>query len=53
MSEELIIQHCSPTLAGLKTGSLFTCPCPSEEEARQLQEEQTHFDDILKIFERS
>ena len=25
----------------------------SEEEARQLQEEQTHFDDILKIFERS
>lgn len=35
MSEELVIQHCSPTLAGLKTGSLFTCPCPSEEEARQ------------------
>ena len=25
----------------------------SEEEARQLKEEQTHFDDILKIFERS
>ena len=25
----------------------------SEEEARQLREEQTHFDDILKIFERS
>ena len=25
----------------------------SEEEARQLREEQTHFDDILKIFERN
>ncbi len=25
MSEELLIRYCSPTLAGLKTGSLFTC----------------------------
>lgn len=25
MSEEMIIRHCSPTLAGLKTGSLFSC----------------------------
>lgn len=25
MSEEIIIRHCSPTLAGLKTGNLFTC----------------------------
>lgn len=25
MSEEMIIRHCSPTLAGIKTGSLFTC----------------------------
>ena len=25
MSEEIVIQHCSPTLAGIKTGSLFTC----------------------------
>jgi hypothetical protein len=24
MPEELIIQHCSPTLAGIKTGNLFT-----------------------------
>lgn len=30
MSEELIIRHCSPTLAGLKTGSLFTCDVESE-----------------------
>lgn len=35
MSEDLVIQHCSPTLAGLKTGSLFSCPCPSEEEVRR------------------
>lgn len=29
MSEKLIVRHCSPTLAGLKTGSLFPCPCPA------------------------
>lgn len=28
MSEEILIQHCAPTLAGLKTGSLVTAPCP-------------------------
>ena len=27
MSEELIIRQCAPTLAGIKTGSLFPCPC--------------------------
>lgn len=26
MSEEMIVRHCSPTLAGIKTGSLFSCP---------------------------
>ncbi len=26
ISEELVIYHCSPTMAGLKTGSLFNCP---------------------------
>jgi hypothetical protein len=25
MSEEMLIEHCSPTLAGIKTGSLFSC----------------------------
>ena len=34
MSEELIIRHCSPTLAGLKTGSLFSCAFHSAEELR-------------------
>ena len=27
MSEENLIIYCSPTLAGIKTGSLFTCQC--------------------------
>ena len=31
MSEQLLVQHCSPTLAGLKTGSLFTCACGDGE----------------------
>lgn len=25
MSEDMIIKHCSPTLAGLKTGNMFSC----------------------------
>lgn len=32
MSEDQIIRNCAPTLAGLKTGSIFTCPCPSRRE---------------------
>lgn len=31
MSEELIIKHCSPTLAGMKTGSMFSCNIPSRQ----------------------
>lgn len=32
MSEELVVKQCSPTLAGLKTGSLFSCAVSSREE---------------------
>ncbi|MDD6211743.1 MAG: DUF3793 family protein [Clostridiales bacterium] len=32
MSEKLIVLHCSPTLAGMKTGSMFSCHCSSYEE---------------------
>ena len=32
MSEELVIRFCSPTLAGLKTGNLFSCRCGSGRE---------------------
>ena len=32
MSDDYLVRHCAPTLAGIKTGSLFTCPvrCPRE-----------------------
>lgn len=33
MPEELIVRHCAPTLAGMKTGSLFSCPAASRSEA--------------------
>lgn len=32
MSDEMLIRYCAPTLAGLKTASLFTCPVISEKE---------------------
>ncbi len=32
MSEEIIIRHCAPTLAGLKTGALFNCRYEDEKE---------------------
>ena len=32
MSDEIVVRHCSPTLAGLKTGSLFSCRYGSEQE---------------------
>lgn len=31
MSEELLVRQCAPTLAGVKTGSLFSCPYNSKE----------------------
>lgn len=34
MSEDYIVRHCAPTLAGIKTASLFTCPFESEEALR-------------------
>ncbi len=34
MSEELIVKHCSPTLAGLKTGNAFSCDFESVHEMR-------------------
>ena len=35
MSEEIVVRQAAPTLAGIKTGSLFSCPCDSPEELRQ------------------
>lgn len=35
MPERLVVQHCAPTLAGLKTASLFTCACVDKETLGQ------------------
>ena len=32
MSDQYLVRHCAPTLAGLKTGSLFTCPYGCQEQ---------------------
>ena len=32
MSEEILVKYASPTLAGIKTGSLFSSKCASKEE---------------------
>lgn len=40
ISEELVVSHCSPTMAGLKTGSLFSCPA---EESAMLAEDVDAF----------
>ena len=31
MSEDIVVRQCAPTLAGLKTGSLFPCPYESKQ----------------------
>ena len=35
MDEELLVRHCAPTLAGLKTANLFSCTCENRETLRQ------------------
>ncbi|MBQ4105585.1 MAG: DUF3793 family protein [Clostridia bacterium] len=35
MSDEMIVKHCSPTLAGLKTGNMFTCFFRNKEEMNE------------------
>ena len=32
MLEEYLVAHCAPTLANIKTASLFRCPCPGPGE---------------------
>ncbi|MBQ9066862.1 MAG: DUF3793 family protein, partial [Clostridia bacterium] len=34
MSDELLVQQCAPTFAGLKTGNLFCCSYDSAEQLR-------------------
>ena len=35
MSEDILIRNCSPTLAGIKPGSLFSCSYPSQQALLQ------------------
>ncbi len=35
MSEEMLVRHCSPTLAGMKTGNMFTCTFENAENMRE------------------
>lgn len=35
MSEELLVRHCAPTLAGLKTANLFACPFSDGDALRR------------------
>lgn len=35
MSEEMIVRHCSPTLAGIKTGNMFTCYYANTDEMKK------------------
>ena len=31
MSEEMVVRQAAPTLAGIKTGSQFPCPCAEKD----------------------
>lgn len=42
MSEEHIVRNCAPTLAGLKTGNLFSCACESKEAAFAFVRKMNH-----------
>ena len=34
MLDEMLVRHCAPTLAGIKTGNLFSCSCSSPKALR-------------------
>lgn len=44
MSEKMIVEQCSPTLAGMKTGSVFHC---SYENEAELHSEISRFNGVL------
>ena len=45
MSDEMFIDHCAPTLAGLKTGNMFTC---AFETAAELRSDIRRLNDMLR-----
>ena len=44
MSEEMLVNQCSPTMAGIKTGNLFSC---SENSKAELNRSLRHFNESL------
>lgn len=43
ISEELVVLHCLPTMAGLKTGNLFNCPARNSRTfIKSLREMNSH-----------
>ena len=44
MSDEMIIEYCSPTLAGIKTGNLFTC---NYDDKNQLMRDIRRVNEVL------
>ncbi len=43
MSEEYLVRHCAPTLAGLKTANLFSCPCYDRQALSHFLRQQNSF----------
>ncbi len=42
MSDEMVVRFCAPTLAGLKTGSLFSCTFKNSDEVRKEMKRLNH-----------
>jgi len=45
LPEELIVKHCSPTLAGIKTGSIFSCIFKDDQD---LKDSLSELNELLK-----
>lgn len=45
MAEELLVKYCAPTLAGLKTGNVFSC---SFEDEKSVEESLKRWNDLLQ-----
>ena len=41
MTEKLLVRHCAPTLAAIKTGNIFSCVFEDAEEMKNLSERPT------------
>lgn len=56
MIEKCVIEHCSPTLAGLKPAGLFSCEAASEEEVleqiRELNQRLAQKDIVVSVMRK-